>query len=83
MKKEIRFSTSPTQLNNVVMGLIKSLYKELAKNQLGKTLLIGKYDKHEVDETWIVEYIDDETEVHVKETDIAIHVIFQHQKLKK
>jgi len=83
MKKEVQFQINPMILPITVMGLIKNLYKELAKNELGKTLLVGKYETHETDNTWFVDALDNETEVHVKETDHAIHVIFTNIKKQK
>lgn len=83
MKKELQFQIAPMIVTRTVMGLIKSLYKELAKNDLGKTLLVGKYSEHQTDQTWSVDLLDDETEVHVKETEHAIHVIFVTTKQPK
>jgi len=83
MKKEVQFQINPLILPLTVMGLIKNLYKELAKNELGKTLLVGKYDSHLADESWLVDTLDSETEVHVKETEHAIHVIFVNIKNTK
>jgi len=83
MKKELQFQISPMFLTNTIMGLIKSLYKELAKNDLGKTLLIGRYDEHLPDETWTVSELDDETEVHFKETEHAIHILLVTIKQSK
>lgn len=75
-KKTIQFQIAPMVVTKTVMGLIKGLYKELAKNDLGKTLLIGKFNDHLTDESWSIEDLDDESQVHFKETEHAIHVIF-------
>jgi len=83
MKNEIQIQITPMVFTNTIMSTIKSLYKELAKNDLGKTLLIGKYDDHLPDNTWTVNYLDEHTEVHTKETEHAIHVLFVNIKHSK
>jgi len=83
MKKEVQFQITPMVLTVTIMGLIKSLYKELAKNDLGKTLLVGKYDDHLPDHTWTVAELDEQTEVHLKETEHAVHVLFVTFKRSK